>query len=158
MVAVLGASPSTATTSGEAGRILAPTANAQSLDVLFRAADAGPGATYSWTFSDQLTAVGREVSHHFAKPGTYTAALAVGGPTPGTSPAQVTLRVAEPVRGTVAALATAMFDTRAAGPGYYVLFEVIGVLLLSAVVGAVVLAKRSLDSLPPPAETTEGQH
>src|SRR5580658_985574 len=47
MIAVLSATPSSATPGGEAGRIAAPTANAQSLDVLFRAADAGAGAVYA---------------------------------------------------------------------------------------------------------------
>jgi NADH:ubiquinone oxidoreductase subunit 6 (subunit J) len=158
MIAVLSASPSGAGAAGEAGRILAPAANAQSLDVQFRAADAGAGATYAWTFSDQQAAGGREVTHHFAKPGTYTATLTVAdGPT-GAHSSAVTILVSAPVRGTVEALSGMMFDTRAPGPGYYLLFEAIGVLLLAAVVGAVVLAKRSLDSPPPPAETTEGQH
>lgn len=66
---------------------------------------------------------------------------------------------AQPVRGEVAAMATSMFDLGAGGPGYYLLFELTGVLLLAAVVGAVVLAKRKLDSPPPeaPAEQ-EGHH
>jgi NADH-quinone oxidoreductase subunit J len=51
-----------------------------------------------------------------------------------------------------------MFETRSNGPGYYLLFELIGVLLLAAVVGAVVLAKRNLDSPAPPAEPAEGHH
>jgi NADH:ubiquinone oxidoreductase subunit 6 (subunit J) len=162
LIAVLAASPSASVTSGETARILSPSANAQSLNVRFRAADAGPAATYAWTFSDQQSASGREVVHHFAKPGSYSAALKVddGGPAPHL--AEVSVQVAEPVRGTVQALSVAMFDTRASGPGYYLLFEAIGVLLLAAVVGAVVLAKRSLDSPAPPAETlvetSEGQH
>jgi NADH:ubiquinone oxidoreductase subunit 6 (subunit J) len=157
MITVLSATPSSATPGGDAGRILLPAANAQSLDVLFRAADAGAGAVYAWTFSDHQGASGREVTHHFAKPGTYSATLAVSVGTPALQRSEVTLRVSEPVRGTVSALAVVMFDTRVAGPGYYLLFEAIGVLLLAAVVGAVVLAKRSLDS-PPPAETPGGQH
>ncbi len=39
-----------------------------------------------------------------------------------------------------------LFDMTSAGPGYYLLFELIGILLLVAVVAAVLLAKRSLDS------------
>lgn len=157
LIAMLSATPSSATPGGQAGAILSPSANTQSLAVLFRAADAGANATYAWTFSDHQEAKGREVTHHFAKPGTYSATLAVSAGTPALHRSMVTLNVSEPVRGTVAALAVVMFDTRASGPGYYLLFEVIGVLLLAAVVGAVVLAKRSLDS-PPPAETPGGAH
>jgi NADH:ubiquinone oxidoreductase subunit 6 (subunit J) len=159
MIAVLSATPSAATLGGQAQAILAPTVNAQSLDVQFRAADAGADASYAWTFSDHQGASGREVTHHFAKPGTHTATLAVtahGAAKPSLS--EVTLHVAEPVRGTVEALSVVVFAPHPSGPGYYLLFEAIGVLLLAAVVGAVVLAKRSLDSPPPPAETTEGQH
>jgi NADH-quinone oxidoreductase subunit J len=50
------------------------------------------------------------------------------------------------VRGEIAPVAQTMFDMSAAGPGYYLLFELIGVLLLVAVVAAVMLAKRHLDS------------
>jgi NADH-quinone oxidoreductase subunit J len=43
-------------------------------------------------------------------------------------------------------LAPRLFDVTAGGPGYYLLFELIGILLLVAVVAAVLLAKRSLDT------------
>jgi NADH-quinone oxidoreductase subunit J len=43
-------------------------------------------------------------------------------------------------------LAKPLFDFSANGPGYYLLFELIGILLLIAVVAAVLLAKRSLDT------------
>ena len=43
-------------------------------------------------------------------------------------------------------LAVPLFDFSANGPGYYLLFEMIGILLLIAVVAAVLLAKRSLDT------------
>jgi NADH-quinone oxidoreductase subunit J len=58
---------------------------------------------------------------------------------------------AQPVRGTVEAVASRMFDEQAGGPGYYLLFEITGVVLLAAVVAAVLLAKRTLDSPPEPA-------
>lgn len=48
-------------------------------------------------------------------------------------------------------LAPRLFDVTAAGPGYYLLFELIGILLLVAVVAAVLLAKRTLDT---PADDT----
>ena len=47
-------------------------------------------------------------------------------------------------------IARPLFDLTANGPGYYLLFELIGILLLVAVVAAVLLAKRSLDT---PVET-----
>lgn len=50
-------------------------------------------------------------------------------------------------------LARPLFDLSANGPGYYLLFELIGILLLIAVVAAVLLAKRSLDT--PAAEAEE---
>ncbi len=43
-------------------------------------------------------------------------------------------------------IAQPLFDLTANGPGYYLLFELIGILLLVAVVAAVLLAKRSLDT------------
>jgi len=49
-------------------------------------------------------------------------------------------------------LAKPLFDLTAGGPGYYLLFELIGILLLVAVVAAVLLAKRTLDT---PAEVTD---
>ncbi|MBA2481945.1 MAG: NADH-quinone oxidoreductase subunit J [Planctomycetes bacterium] len=52
------------------------------------------------------------------------------------------------VRGEIGPIAYTMFDLTPAGPGYYLLFELIGVLLLIAVVAAVMLAKRHLDSPP----------
>ncbi len=158
LIAVLAATPNAVIPGGEPGRILMPTANAHALEVAFSAADLGANASYSWTFSDRARASGQTVTHRFAKPGTYSASLsaAVGSGAPHLS--EVTLQVGEPVRGTVHVLAAAMFDTRSGGPGYYLLFEAIGVLLLAAVVGAVVLAKRSLDSPSPPPETEKGHH
>ena len=49
------------------------------------------------------------------------------------------------LRGDIAPIAKSMFDVNQ-GHGYWLLFECIGVLLLVAVVGAVLLAKRSLDT------------
>jgi NADH:ubiquinone oxidoreductase subunit 6 (subunit J) len=60
--------------------------------------------------------------------------------------AGVQFQVANVIRADVTTVAATMFDTSAAGPGYYLLFEIIGVLLLAAVVAAVVLAKRTLMS------------
>ena len=54
----------------------------------------------------------------------------------------------EMLRGTVAITATRLFDTSAGGPGYFILFEKVGVILLSAMVAAVLLSKRKLDSVP----------
>ena len=71
--------------------------------------------------------------------------------------AERTRPAAGAVRGEVAAVAAALFDFSRGGPGYYLLFELIGVLLLAAVVGAVVLAKRNLDS-PPPETAAEEHH
>jgi len=51
-------------------------------------------------------------------------------------------------------LAKPLFDLTPGGPGYYLLFELIGILLLVAVVAAVLLAKRSLDT---PAEATDSE-
>jgi NADH-quinone oxidoreductase subunit J len=61
------------------------------------------------------------------------------------------------VRGQIAPVAQVMFDLGPASGGYYLLFELIGALLLVAVVGAVLLAKRHLDS-PAAAPETEGAH
>ena len=49
------------------------------------------------------------------------------------------------LRGDIAPIAKSMFDVNQ-GHGYWLLFECIGILLLVAVVGAVLLAKRSLDT------------
>jgi NADH-quinone oxidoreductase subunit J len=53
---------------------------------------------------------------------------------------------ADAVRGGVSEIATQMFTLGAPSQGWYLLFEIGGFLLLAAVVGAVLLAKRSLDS------------
>jgi NADH-quinone oxidoreductase subunit J len=64
------------------------------------------------------------------------------------------------VRGEVKPMAAQLFDLSANGPGYYLLFELIGVLLLVAVVAAVLLAKRSLDTetTPEPTANTDAAH
>lgn len=49
-------------------------------------------------------------------------------------------------RGEPQALAARLFDLAPGGPGWYLLFELVGVLLLVAVAGAVLLAKRDLDA------------
>ena len=56
------------------------------------------------------------------------------------------------VRAEIQPISASLFDMTAAGPGYYILFELIGVLLLVAVVAAVLLAKRRLDDPTPAAE------
>lgn len=145
----------------KAGLISAPISDQSTANVIFRAVDAGEGATYAWEFGDKLTAATRDVTHAYAQSGTYTARLTISGAKDaaknGTS--SVTFKATAVPRGEIATLSATMFDTRAKGPGYYLLFELIGVLLLAAVVGAVVLAKRSLDSAAPtqPAHD-EGHH
>jgi NADH-quinone oxidoreductase subunit J len=64
---------------------------------------------------------------------------------------------AQAVRGDIAPIARSMFDVRL-GHGYWLLFEAIGVLLLVAVVGAVLLAKRSLETPIEPATVAEEEH
>lgn len=51
--------------------------------------------------------------------------------------------------GSAEALGAALFDFSAAGHGWYVLFEAVGLVLLAALTGAVLLAKRSLSSAEP---------
>lgn len=48
--------------------------------------------------------------------------------------------------GSVALTSETLFDTDANGPGYFLLFEAIGLLLLSAMIAAVLLAKKNLGS------------
>ena len=55
-----------------------------------------------------------------------------------------------------ATVAGSVFNTASSGPGYFLLFEVIGVLLLSAMVAAIFLAKRHLGSVI--TENTEEKH
>jgi NADH-quinone oxidoreductase subunit J len=56
-------------------------------------------------------------------------------------------------------VAVPLFDVTAGGPGYYLLFELIGILLLVAVVSAVLLAKRTLDTpTDTPADAVEEHH
>ncbi len=57
----------------------------------------------------------------------------------------VDLQVAQgAAHGTVEDLGSALFDTHKGGKGYYILFEIIGLVLLSAIIGAVFLSKREL--------------
>ena len=60
------------------------------------------------------------------------------------------------VRGSVAITSKTLFDVAQTGPGYFVLFEVLGVLLLSAMGAAVLLAKKRLGSVD--SEKTEDKH
>ena len=60
------------------------------------------------------------------------------------------------VRGTVAITSKTLFDVAQTGPGYFVLFEVLGLLLLSAMVAAVLLAKKRLGTVE--TENTEEKH
>jgi len=64
----------------------------------------------------------------------------------------------EAVKGTVEATAARLFDTSAGGPGYFILFEVIGLVLLSAMVAAVLLSKRKLDVIPDESSSKNGGH
>jgi NADH:ubiquinone oxidoreductase subunit 6 (subunit J) len=67
LVSVLSKNPTEAVTAGDVGRIEMPKANSESLTVVFKAADAGKNGTYAWSFGDQSTATGREVTHHYAQ-------------------------------------------------------------------------------------------
>lgn len=60
------------------------------------------------------------------------------------------------VRAGIEPISVRLFDLSAGGPGYYILFELIGVLLLVAVVAAVLLAKRRLDTPATPADDQKG--
>jgi len=62
------------------------------------------------------------------------------------------------VRGSPKPIAQELFDLTAAGPGYYILFELIGVILLVAIVGAIALAKRRLGRSAPAAPAAEDTH
>ena len=57
--------------------------------------------------------------------------------------------------GSLQKISAAMFTVGTASTGYYLLFEIGGLLLLAALVGAVLLAKRSLDRR---ADEPEGSH
>lgn len=167
---VLGAALITTTTAAhaptfraddKAGLIVSPATDQSSGTVVFRATDAGDGATYQWVFGDKTTGGGREIAHAYAQSGTYTAKLTISGAQDAAKngSATATFRAIAVPRGEIALLSATMFDVRAKGPGYYLLFELIGVVLLASVVGAVVLSKRSLESAPPekPADQ-EGHH
>ncbi len=66
------------------------------------------------------------------------------------------------VSGAVDNIALQLFDTSEEGPGYFLLFEVIGVVLLGSMVGAVFLSKRDLNSVledaTAPSQEEEGGH
>ena len=60
------------------------------------------------------------------------------------------------LRGSVALTSKTLFDVAQTGPGYFVIFEVMGLLLLSAMVAAVLLAKKRLGSVE--TENVEEKH
>ncbi|MCQ2061346.1 MAG: NADH-quinone oxidoreductase subunit J [Fibrobacter sp.] len=60
------------------------------------------------------------------------------------------------LRGSVELTSKTLFDMAQTGPGYFLLFEVLGLLLLSAMVAAVLLAKKRLGSIE--TENTEVKH
>jgi NADH-quinone oxidoreductase subunit J len=68
------------------------------------------------------------------------------------------LRDAGPPDAGISRIAAPLFSTAPAGPGYYLLFLAIGVLLLVAIVAAILLAKRSLDTPTAPAAPAEDGH
>lgn len=70
--------------------------------------------------------------------------LIVGAVLAASAESRPLLQDAHAVRGTVDSVATMMFDT--ASNGYWLLFELTGVLLLVAAVGAVLLSKRHLET------------
>jgi NADH-quinone oxidoreductase subunit J len=51
------------------------------------------------------------------------------------------------LRGSVALTSRTLFDVAQTGPGYFVLFEILGLLLLSSMAAAVLLAKKRLGSV-----------
>lgn len=61
------------------------------------------------------------------------------------------------VRGSVALTSATLFDMSIEGPGYFLLFEAIGLLLLSAMIAAVLLAKKRLGT-PEPETLSEEVH
>lgn len=145
----------------KAGLILSPTMDQSTGVVGFAAVDAGEGAAYAWEFGDKNVGNGRELSHAYASAGTFTAKLTISGAKSAgrNGTASVTFQAVAVPRGEIALLSATMFDIRTKGPGYYLLFEMVGVILLAAVVGAVVLAKRTLESAAPnKPETVEGHH
>jgi NADH-quinone oxidoreductase subunit J len=60
------------------------------------------------------------------------------------------------LRGSVALTSKTLFDVAQTGPGYFVLFEALGLLLLSSMVAAVLLAKKRLGSVE--SENMEDKH
>ena len=60
------------------------------------------------------------------------------------------------LRGSVALTSKTLFDVAQTGPGYFILFEILGLLLLSAMVAAVLMAKKRLGSIE--TENTEDNH
>lgn len=50
------------------------------------------------------------------------------------------------MRGTALAISARLFDTTPQGPGYWILFEIIGLLLLAAMASAVLIAKKKLSN------------
>jgi NADH-quinone oxidoreductase subunit J len=68
-----------------------------------------------------------------------------------------TTAAADAPRGTVAAIAKELFRFGHTGTGYAVLFEIVGLVLTAAIVGAVLLSKRSLES-EIPSEPEHGGH
>jgi NADH-quinone oxidoreductase subunit J len=60
------------------------------------------------------------------------------------------------IRGSVAVTSETLFNVAQGGPGYFILFEVLGLLLLSAMVAAVLMAKKRLGSVD--SENVEEKH
>ena len=60
------------------------------------------------------------------------------------------------LRGSVALTSKTLFDVAQTGPGYFVLFEALGLLLISSMVAAVLLAKKRLGSVE--SENMEDKH
>ena len=159
VMTTLGATKPTFVRDDKAGLIERPHADQSTTNVHFAAVDAGEGATYAWDFGDKNTATSREIRHPYAEStGVHTAKLTISGSKNHNGSASVTFRAVAVPRGEIALLSAVMFDIRTQGFGFYILFELIGVVLLAAVVGAVVLAKRSLASRPPAEAAHEAIH
>ena len=60
------------------------------------------------------------------------------------------------LRGSVALTSKTLFDVAQTGPGHFILFEIRRLLLLSAMVAAVLMAKKRLGSIE--TENTEDNH
>jgi NADH-quinone oxidoreductase subunit J len=90
--------------------------------------------------------------------GAFALPVAIGAALVGFLAKQPLAPSAGAVRAEIQPISAELFDMTAAGPGLYILFELVGVLLLVAVVAAVLLAKRRLDTPAAEAEPKGDDH